>query len=343
MTWLSKLVVGVTLFISSLFGASFAQPAPHVVTPMIQSATSTQSMKKPAQAILNLPSLQVSAPHSSEWLPISDATSSLEYKLRNGVVYDVATLTPVKGANPSTFELAIDPNEYPYEFPYAKDEKYVYCNDSVLAGADPATFSFIFGQWSIASGDYQFQYGKDQNHVYSDCKIIQGADPSTFQLFLDKLGNYTEYAKDKNTAYFDDSPIVIPSTATTSSSTSSFVGLSGWPGYYATDDMHVFAAGKIIPGADPATFSVLLEANGSDSVFAKDKNHAYVDGQMLSGVDLSTFHIATDSQKDYSYCAEDSSRVYVDTIDWSLLGDDNSNLLNGGAVPAECFVTKGDI
>jgi hypothetical protein len=62
---------------------------------------------------------------------------------------------------------------------------------SVIAGADAANFVVSRGG-----------FGKDENHVYWGDGVIPSADPSTFEALYPPDGQWTCYAKDKDTVWY---------------------------------------------------------------------------------------------------------------------------------------------
>jgi len=131
---------------------------------------------------------------------------------------------------------------------------------------------------------------KSATHVYnSSCDIFAGANPETFVEL-----NYF-YGKDGNSVWFDGvvgSNTALPPTK--------------------------------IDGADPATFTLILDSNGPggfSSEYTKDKNHVYVYGQLIQGADPATFTIYNPPrQSPCEYDAQDDTGLY----------------LFGGRLPAQC-------
>jgi hypothetical protein len=60
------------------------------------------------------------------------------------------------------------------------------------------------------------------------------------------------------------------------------------PLYYGSDGIHVFYKGRVVTGADPATFTTV-----SDGIYyqeyGKDKDHVYFEDTTIQGADPSTF------------------------------------------------------
>ena len=109
-----------------------------------------------------------------------------------------------------------DPNSFEVlQFGFTKDKFHVYDKDSLVEGADPATFEFITGSmWAkdkksyfykgklVSYVDYgsfrylDYNYAVDKNNVYYDDQIIKGADAKTF-----KHIEGSQDGKDKNGCY----------------------------------------------------------------------------------------------------------------------------------------------
>lgn len=146
---------------------------------------------------------------------------------------------------------------------YQIDKSHVYCSGSVMAGADPKTFSIFRGN------GFDFQYARDKSHVYTDCKKIIGADPLTFV----PLGK-SMYAVDHFSAYYDGKKIGAADIST-------FRPLGDYT--YAKDKNHVYAYGMIIVGADPGSFVVGPRRICGDgcSYDASDNIHKYNSGKCV--------------------------------------------------------------
>jgi hypothetical protein len=161
---------------------------------------------------------------------------------------------------------------------YAKDRFQAYFMDSVVVGADPATFTvreFAYAQDKSAQFErrkrlrikdpqsYQVLQGgftKDRLHVYARGVIVQRADPATFTTVDWK------WQKDKSCYFYQGKPM--PSI-----DYESFTLLQN---NYSKDKNSVYYYDAIVVGADPSTFEV------DEMTYAgKDKSGCYQDGEKV--------------------------------------------------------------
>ncbi len=180
---------------------------------------------------------------------------------------------------------------------YARDKNKIYFWGQALKDVDISSFQVL------KSG-----YSKDKNHVYLSGEIAPGVDQKSFQI-LNEM-----YSKDKTSIYYlgsnpDDNKIkeTDPESFAVFPSDTEEKNLD-----FAKDKKHVYWAGRIILGADPATFQLFGGFYGKDhsaiyklnevmtkadyssfkfvgDVYAKDKNTVYKNGEEISGVDPATF------------------------------------------------------
>lgn len=219
-------------------------------------------------------------------------------------------------------------NELPYigNSNYRKDEDHVYYGTDEIPDSDPNTFEIL---------DEKFARDKDQ--VYSGGKIIEGADPSTFV----RLGT-SGYVKDSKSVYAEVGcggsgySIVFCFRKVEGADPQTFKFNSfNMP----MDKDHVFYSDKIIPEADPETFSehnggkygysywydknyIFVMANNRVGVikekcnnldriggnYLKCDNKVYYEDKLLAGADVNTF-VPVGVTANY---AKDSKTVYFD-------------------------------
>jgi hypothetical protein len=139
------------------------------------------------------------------WVPYPDDPAGT-YIASNGHIIDTYVNEPVLGADPSTFVVSVgEPNGNATGV--AKDKNNVYFTsdaDSIVPGADPATFEVIA---DVNIEDiWDGYYAKDKNNVYfvfekTGVNIIPGADPRTFEPVSDLSGQID--ARDKSHTYSD--------------------------------------------------------------------------------------------------------------------------------------------
>ncbi len=144
----------------------------------------------------------------------------------------------------------------------AKDRSAVWFMDTRIEGADPVTFRFFWGGQSY--------WGVDKNCIYwfyyrrkPQIKIINSGDPKSFHFLDEPFGAYSRI--------------------------------------YALDDKHVYCAGHIVRGADPATFRNVPKdrpipstpSGRSDtetkSDFYRDDQSIFLYGRKLKEIDAPTF------------------------------------------------------
>ena len=136
---------------------------------------------------------------------------------------------------------------------YSKDKNSVYrpINEWIqkIDGANPKTIKVL----------NEF-YSKDNKNVFYNENKIPNADVNSFVALDQKIG----YAKDKNSVYYSGTKIENANVKT-------FKVISTESLYFFKDDKNVYAAEKVIKGADPQTFK---DIPGTIN-YARDKNNLY--------------------------------------------------------------------
>lgn len=167
-----------------------------------------------------------------------------------------------------------DQNNVYYQYSYQTSNAYPPIK---IEGADVNSFQ------ALAS-----DYAKDKNSVYHDYSKID-ADSSTFQV-LDSYNGWSNWAKDKNGAFFSGLPV----------DGADLESLNIINDYWAKDKNSVYNNGVKIEQADVATFQTF-----SDSQYAKDKSFVYSgNGSEKLNMDSSTFKILSDKY------LEDKNGIY---------------------------------
>jgi hypothetical protein len=162
-----------------------------------------------------------------------------------------------------------------FDTTYARDKSNVYINGKPLRGADAASFEVL----------PRPGFAKDRQHVYQQDRPISD-DPGHFELLDGEL------AKDSGAVYWSDGSVLSYDPA-------HFVIMASADHYlFAKDSRNVFVNGKPIPGADPASFTVLAGA------YAHDNHHVYYFTDQIEGAEETSFRFL-----DGPY-ASDSGRVY---------------------------------
>ena len=114
-------------------------------------------------------------------------------------------------------------------------------------------------------------YSKDKNYVYYFGQKVKDADPKSFQI----VGALGLYVKDDYHVWSEYTDDVIDSLSITS------LPLR----YYNYDgNMIVINNLQIIDNADPSSFESIEFSN-----FARDKNHVWEAGKLIEGIDPATF------------------------------------------------------
>lgn len=143
---------------------------------------------------------------------------------------------------------------------FVKDSQVVYDlnpkGGERIVSRDPANFRQI-------SVDGSYSFCADTERVFVNGNLIPEAQPATFKI----LGG--AYTRDASRSYYFNTPMPDGTDVST------LVPLAGG---YAKDKSRVYYLGKILQGADAATFEI------TDPVWpkAKDKSHAYEQGHRAS-------------------------------------------------------------
>jgi len=190
-------------------------------------------------------------------------------------------------SNPSTYKLTayklkkiegIDHNNfyvYQKDIRYATDLKNVYLDEWTPTGF-------------TSSLDYRYSLQSD--YIFS-LQILEGADPKTFEpniitTFPVSQGNTYQgfYSRDTKTVFYGSEALEGVDAQTFKISENVSI---------TSDKNHVYLWNKIIPLADPATYTIIFDgsAAGRGTVYGKDKNNVFVDYCLLTGVDSNSFTI----------------------------------------------------
>lgn len=176
----------------------------------------------------------------------------------------------------------------------SKDKNYVFFENKVIKKANPKTFEII---------EYGF-YTKDDKHVYNRGEIIKNADPISF-----KILNYT-YQKDKNNVW------VIGKR--TNIDVNTFKTLKyklvqppnkQYNSLYVVDKNYVYFQGKIMPQADPNSFSLIV-SEAPYQVYGIDTNNVFYSGKKIDSADSKSFTIIKNKTSRIRYNAQDKNYYY---------------------------------
>lgn len=185
---------------------------------------------------------------AGHWSRVVDADPASFEDLGNGYARDdqKAFLEGkiIKGADGKTFKCL--------EKPYAVDANHVFLLGTMMTGADPKSFK-IHGQYLT----------EDKNDYFWRGNPIHVSDKKTFVIIGDKDYDGTQWAKDKNNAYYMGKQPV-PLTDYDSFHVIKETDSYGLQGHYAADKYRVYYEDHIVEGADPETFTEIIDWVGQD-------------------------------------------------------------------------------
>ncbi len=203
----------------------------------------------------------------------------------------------LEGADPQSFQPFEQGRSKRIKRPFsniitiAKDKNHVYVGGEVVKDADPDSFKKL--------GDL---YAIDKERVFFDFQIIEGADRNTFRE-LNKAGSsFQELYHDRNHVYLNGKVLEGIDASTITS-----VGRSS---AYSKDQNHVYYRFRIMEDADPETFTGVSEVYR----LFKDKNHLYDnEGKIIPGIDGASFTILRNGyakDKDHAFYWHKLSDIY---------------------------------
>jgi len=312
MQWLANLLAGLLLTLGSLFGFNNHSA-------IVPPATTDQGL-----TII----------YSTNGTPTDFAKKDEHLYINNGNGYELRI--PNSKADPALDSIDLDSFVAVDAFGgYMKDKNHVYISTAqyfnVLDRADPATFH------SATSSDGSYD-SEDKNYRYLNGKIVSAVKdfPSWLPLSQAPNSNYKlkegiihllpylepdvtgsgplmsidASLKDVDVQTFE----VFPYTASDVSAKGYSVRGGALFGNYAIDKNSVYWNSSIITGADPKTFSVILDGLGHITGYAKDARHIYVDDNVLPNADVSSFALIEDGNGSlsagYLGWAKDKNDIY---------------------------------
>lgn len=139
----------------------------------------------------------------------------------------------------------------------------VFCYGDIIEGADPDSFSYLFGSYAM---------DKDYLYYYIDIKIPRKATPTA--------------VPNGNQQYIRHAEQILYQGEAISNQADSFEIISD---EYAKDALHVYSHGKIIEGMVPNGFTVI------SPYYRKDKNQAYFFNTAIPESDPETFKVLNDA------------------------------------------------
>jgi hypothetical protein len=177
----------------------------------------------------------------------------------------------------------------------ARDKHHVYYKDTVVEGADPASFELIGGGWM---GRDKHDYYTPQ-YVGNEIRLLRmKVDMASFKLLVPTTTSTTGgfdpwnhidkllWAYDKQHYYVGDKACPIADAST-------FVVLDFG---YAKDAKQAYFLDKVIPGADGVTFQLVSPDHDKNwghefGCYAKDAKHIYYQARVIEGADVATFTV----------------------------------------------------
>ena len=175
---------------------------------------------------------------------------------------------PIAGGNPSSVTLVpsgliSELSEDIANSGYLISDGKVFCYGEVIEGADPASFSYLFGSYAM---------DKDFLYYYIDIKISRNATPTIMP--------------NANAGYIRHGEQVIYHGRIISNDASSFNIIND---EYAADASHVYSNGGIVEAMVPDGFTVI------SPYYRKDKNQAYYFNTAIPESDSGTFEVLNDA------------------------------------------------
>ncbi|MDO4210832.1 MAG: DKNYY domain-containing protein [Bacteroidales bacterium] len=174
---------------------------------------------------------------------------------------------------------------------YARDKRQVYFGDTIVAGADVATFRHV-----------GYNVGQDCHRVYYCNRATQIKDFSA----LREVGHF--YIDGKHVYNWHLSSIPDADVAT----------LRELDMPWAVDAHHVFHSDRLVPGADPKTFSAVRQYDHAGRTwsssphwdYGKDATHVYWRDSLIAGADAATFSVVASDSDDGGWVVFDKNRIY---------------------------------
>ena len=171
---------------------------------------------------------------------------------------------PVASANPNSVTLVTSEfNENSANSGYLISDGKVFCYGEVIEGADPTTFTYLFGSYAM---------DKDYLYYYIDIKIPRKATPTAIS--------------NANDRYIRHGEQVLYNGEVISNETSVFKIISD---EYAVDASHVYSHGEIVEAMVADGFTVI------SPYYRKDKNQAYYFNTPIPESDPETFKVLNDA------------------------------------------------
>ena len=278
--------------------------------------------------------------------------------------YNVARDTYAKDKDSVFQNSEIIPDAFPATFVvlegYAKDERFVYCDGTKIANADPNTFKIVFRSFDFDEGIYRARYARDKFRVYSNCDVFSGADPATFVVLPYSNGEPSGYTKDKNAVFYLDEVIVgadaptfkLGGTNYDASDTNRkynhgkivtdtyFIDANSAVTNFSSDGRRILYAG-VAMDAEPGSFEVISNARGDGTMYGKDTTRVYFQNRVILDANPKTFALLFDITGFQSGYSKDTQHVFFSR---PMYGGTYFDLLTiGGADPASFTTVVGTV
>lgn len=175
--------------------------------------------------------------------------------------------------------------------------KYVFAATIVI----PLLGAFLFGypqmlKTRLAGLPTRGYFVKESKVYYSGRRIE--ADPGTFAPFSDDDGiGRSDYARDREKVFARGKALPGADPAT--------FKFAGQSHFYQADKNRVYYNGKVLESADPGTFEMLKTADGGPTAFYRDRAAVYFDGRPLPLLKGASARLVG-----RNYVADDQNAVY---------------------------------
>lgn len=176
---------------------------------------------------------------------------------------------------------------------YACDAKYVYYEDTLVAGADPATFQVLQGC-----------IGQDKSWVYYAERATTIYDLSCLQ--HKKVGNTG------NDDFYTDGQVVYNPELYAMPLVADFATIRRVEPYrdWYADTMHVYYENKLLEGVNPQSFNIFpdyyvssdyVSNNNKSASYSQDGHHVYYKDSLIADADVATFVCGYDFEELYRF------------------------------------------
>ncbi|MCR4284278.1 MAG: DKNYY domain-containing protein [Parcubacteria group bacterium] len=241
------------------------------------------------------------------------------YAKKDGVIYyaeptmrltDMPVYTEVEGVDTETFTITETVHT---QLGLASDKDHIFF-DGEIVDVDKPSFE-VLTNWYFKDKDYIYHV---ESYKYDYSLVRLERDIPTFRIFVTG-GPRSDYTLDKNGVYYagEKIPDIDSDTFSVVSSPAEIALLNGkggpdLSGLYMRDLNNIVYRGKVLPGADVASFKPIFTGPYIQE-FGKDKSNVYYESSLVTGADPETF--TTETRQVYEGCrlgmyGVDSGAVY---------------------------------